>query len=283
MNDTPDSPELNAPPARPCIGVFDSGVGGLSILRALRTRLPDASMVYVGDVAHAPYGDRPAAQVIERSMQVVEWLVAQGATMIVVTCNTATVLAIEALRARWPRVVFVGVEPGVKPAAARSRTRRIAVMATVATARSERLRRLIARHAEAAHVHVEPCPGLVDAIERGELQGAALLEVLEPHCDAIRAADVDTVVLGCTHYPFIEASISALLGGQVTLIDTATAIAERSATLWEQSLPPCDAAPTRRVISTGATGTMQSLLDRCNGLEHIAVEVLTIIPCTLPG
>lgn len=283
MKDTPNLLELEAAPSVRRIGVFDSGVGGLSILRALRGRLPDASMIYVGDVSHAPYGDRSPNEVIERSLQIVAWLAAQGATMIVVACNTATVLAIEALRARWPKLVFVGVEPGVKPAAARSPARRIAVMATAATASSERLRHLIARYAEDTHVHVQPCPGLADAIERGAVQGPALLDVLRPYCDAICDAQVDTVVLGCTHYPFVEASIRELLGADVTVIDTATAVAERSAALWEQSLPALVVGPAVRVLSTGATATMQLLLARCAGLDHLGVEVLTIIPSTLPG
>jgi glutamate racemase len=266
------------------IGVFDSGVGGLSILRALHQRLPGASMIYLGDVAHAPYGDRTASAVVERSMQMVDTLVAMGATMIVVACNTATVLAIEALRARWPAVAFVGVEPGVKPAAVRSRTRRIAVMATVATARSARLAHLIARYAEDVHVHLQPCPGLADLIERGVLEGADLMAVLAPYCDAIRAAEVDTVVLGCTHYPFVEPSIRELLGDDITVIDTASAIAERSASLWEQRAPAFDASPTLRVISTGERRTMQLLLARCDGqLGDITAEVLTIIPSNLPG
>jgi glutamate racemase len=275
--------ECESAPPTPSIGVFDSGVGGLSILRALHERLPDASMVYVGDVAHAPYGDRCADDVIARSSQVVAWLIAMGATMIVVACNTATVLAIETMRARWPATVFVGVEPGVKPAAARSRTRRIAVMSTAATATSDRLRHLIARYAADAHVHVQPCPGLVDTIERGVIDGPGLLAVLKPHCDAIREACVDTVVLGCTHFPFVEASIRALLGDTMMLVDTAAAIAERSAALWEQSLPLFGGSPTFRVVSTGATGTMQLMLARCPGLGHIAVEVVTIIPTTQPG
>ena len=156
-------------------------------------------------------------------------------------------------------------------------------MATAATASSERLRHLIARYADDAHVHVQPCPGLADAIERGLLCGPALLDVLKPHCDAIRAANVDTVVLGCTHYAFVESSIRASLGTQVNVIDTATAITERSASLWEQSLPGFDSSPAVRVVSTGATGTMQLLLAECAGLDHITVEVLTIIPSTLPG
>ena len=283
MNDSLELLERESATPAGCVGVFDSGVGGLSILRALRERLPEAPMLYVGDVAHSPYGDRSVPDVIARSSQIVEWLAVQGATMIVVACNTATVLAIEALRARWPKLVFVGVEPGVKPAAAESRTRRIAVMATAATAASERLRHLIARYAAGVHVHVQPCPGLVERIEQGVMHGPRLLNVLKPHCDAIREANVDTVVLGCTHYPFVEASIRALLGEQITVIDTATAIAERSAALWEQLMPRFGDSPAVRVISTGAAGTMQSLVARCPGLGHITVEVLTIIPTTQPG
>ena len=152
MNHTTDRLEFTLAPRAACIGVFDSGVGGLSILRALRERLPEAPMIYIGDVAHAPYGDRCANKVCERSQQVIEWLIDRGATMVVLACNTATVLAIEVLRLRWPSIIFVGVEPGVKPAAAQSRTRRIAVMATVATAVSKRLQQLIARHAPGVHV-----------------------------------------------------------------------------------------------------------------------------------
>ncbi|MES2993973.1 MAG: glutamate racemase [Pseudomonadota bacterium] len=267
----------------PCIGIFDSGVGGLSILRALRARVGDASMIYVGDVANAPYGDRPAEHVVERSRDVAAWLIEQGAAMIVVACNTATVLAIESLRARWPSIVFVGVEPGVKPAAARSRTQRIGVMATAATAGSARLRHLIERYASDAHVHVQPCPGLADAIERGVVEGAELRALLTPHCEALRAAAVDTVVLGCTHYPIVETTIRELLGPDITLIDTATAVAERSASLWEQLAPVFDAAASARVISTGGSATMAQLLRACPGLGATDVEVLTIIPCASPG
>lgn len=285
MNELLHSPELKleAPPQAPLIGVFDSGVGGLSILRALHHRIPNASITYVGDVGHSPYGDRSAEEVLALSMRIVDWLATQGAKLIVVACNTATVLTIEALRARWPRLVFVGVEPGVKPAAARSRTRRIAVMTTAATSHSVRLRHLIARYAQGMHVHVQPCPGLVDAIEQGVLDGPELIGVLKPHCDAILAANVDTVVLGCTHYPFIEGTIRSLLGEHVSVIDTASAIADRCAALWEQSVPAFDASPTMRAFSTGSTRTMHRLLSQTPGLDQIAAEVLTMIPSTLPG
>ena len=271
MNDAHDlSPAAHMPP--PCIGVFDSGVGGLSILRSLRQRLPDAAVLYVGDVAWAPYGDRSAEAVVGRSIRVVACLVAQGATLVIVACNTATVLAIETLRARWPSTIFVGVEPGVKPAAMKSPTRRLAVMATSATASSERLRHLIARYAEGAHVHVQPCPGLADAIERGALSGPSLLQVLEPYAQAIVAQEVDTVVLGCTHYAFVEETIRALLVPGTVLVDTASAVAERAASLWERTPALFGAGSTVRVLSTGAPETMQLLLRTCPGLEAVSVE-----------
>lgn len=276
MHEMLDVADLDAAPPAECIGVFDSGVGGLSVLRALRQRLPDAPMVYIGDVAHAPYGERAPSEIVERCARMVEHLVAAGARVIVIACNTATVVAIETLRARWPALVFVGVEPGVKPAVVRSRSRRIAVMTTAATATSDRLRHLIARHAADAHVHVQPCPALASAIESGVLDGAALHEVLQPYCDEVRAANVDTVVLGCTHYPFVEESIRALLGPQIALIDTAAAIAERTAAVWEQTPPGFEPTTRIRVQSTGATGTLQLLLARCAGLEQVKVETLAV-------
>jgi glutamate racemase len=259
----------------PCIGVFDSGVGGLSVLRALHRRMPDVSMVYVGDVAYAPYGERPTAQVVARCEQMVAYLAAQGARLIVVACNTATVLGIEWLRRRWPELDFVGVEPGVKPAAARSGSRRIAVLATPATASSARLQHLITMHAAGVHVHVQPCAGLAGAIESGIVRGDKLIAVLKPLCDRVRAAEVDTVILGCTHYPFVADSIEALLGEGVVLIDTGAAIAERVAAVWSQ-VGGSDPSVAVRLVSTGATDTMQLLLRQCPGLEATTVESLAL-------
>ena len=278
MNTSHPSPiqaDADALPA--CIGVFDSGVGGLSVLRALRQRLPNTSMVYVGDVSHAPYGERAAAEVVERCALIVQHLVDRGTCLIVVACNTATVLGIEALRQRWPNLTFVGVEPGAKPAAAGSRNRRIAVMATPATAASARLRHLIERYAThvQVQVHVEPCPGLAGAIERGVLQGPALLEILRPCCDGVRAANADTVVLGCTHYPFVAGPIQSLLGASITLIDTASDIAKRVTSLWHHA-PEIDAPASVRAMSTGTSETMELLLLQCPGLETTEVERLAL-------
>ncbi|MEP7298090.1 MAG: glutamate racemase [Burkholderiales bacterium] len=257
----------------PLIGAFDSGVGGLTVLDALRRRLPQAQFVYLGDVACAPYGEREPADVVDRCHRIVAHLASLGARLIVVACNTATVTAIAELRRRWPDLRFVGVEPGVKPAAMHSRSRRIAVMATPATAASPRLRDLIAKFANDVHVHVQPCPGLAALIEDGVHGGSALHATLAPLCDAIRRADVDTVVLGCTHYPFAADAIRALLGPQVTLVDTATAVAERVATVHSQTE---GSLPGLRVISTGDSGAMALLLSRCHHLEQVTIERASI-------
>jgi glutamate racemase len=260
----------------PCIGVFDSGVGGLSVLRELHRRLPSAALTYVGDVAFAPYGPRPAAEVLARCERIVGHLAGQGAALIVIACNTATVHAIETLRAHWPALRFVGVEPGVKPGVARTHTGRMAVMATSATVRSARMRRLLEHHAQGVHVHLQACPGLADAIEQGTLDGVALSKVLIPHCDRIRAADVDTVVLACTHYPFVAAEIQRLLGPGVALIDTAAAVAERVASVWADAQMGPAPAPQLRVRSTGSSQTLQRLLRECPGFETVQVEALAV-------
>jgi glutamate racemase len=260
-----------------CIGVFDSGVGGLSVLRALHARLPQVPMTYVGDVAYAPYGEKSELEIIRRCERIVEHLVAQGARLVVVACNTATVIAIDILRKRWPELTFVGVEPGIKPAVAQTRKKRIALMSTPATAASARVRRLIDEHARGIKVHVQACPGLAGAIERGVLKGPELRAVLGPPCASIRAMQADTVVLGCTHYPFVANLIQEMIGGDVTLIDTASAIAQRTASVWRSNAPDEGSRETiARVFSTGASKTMQMLLAECPGFEHVEVEALNI-------
>lgn len=218
-----------------CIGVFDSGVGGLSVLRALRERLPGVPLRYLADSAYAPYGERDAAQVVQRSVALTQRLIDEGATLIVVACNTATVLAISILRERWPAVPFIGVEPGIKPAAARTRNRRVALMATAATAASARVQHLVQEHAAHIEVLLQGCPGVVDVIERAGADEAALTAALSPYCERIREFGADTVVLGCTHYPFVEPQIRALLGQEMQIVDTAQAIAARAASLWKEA------------------------------------------------
>ena len=214
------------------IGVFDSGVGGLTVLRELRRLLPAARLRYLADTAYAPYGSRSPEDIRERSLRVTQHLIDCGAGLIVVACNTATAHAIEALRARWPALPFVGTEPGIKPAVAASRNGRIGLLATPATAASARLQALIQRHAGATQVTVQGCPGIVDRIEAGDLDSAELRALVVQHCAPLREAGVDTALLGCTHYPLIEPLWRLALGPGVQLLHIETAVARRAADLW---------------------------------------------------
>lgn len=210
------------------------------MLRALRTVLPDVPMLYAADSAWAPYGERSDAEIAGRSLQVAQALVDAGARGLVVACNTATAMAVAELRRRWPALAIVGVEPGLKPALAATRNGRIGVMATVATLRSERFQALLRRVLEpagpgpqpATHIHLQPCPGLADAIERGQLHDPELAREVERWCALLLRAGVDTVVLGCTHYPLVAPLIARALGCEVQLVDTAEAVARQAARRW---------------------------------------------------
>jgi glutamate racemase len=244
-----------APPAAPHIGVFDSGIGGLSVLRCLRRELPQCTVSYLADNRHLPYGAKPPSWLVERCGKLTQQLLNRGAGLVLVACNTATTHTIAALRARWPDVPFVGVEPGIKPAIATSRRGRIAVIATEATLQSPRLRSLIDDHGRRAEVRLQPCPGLADAVDAAN--DAAIDALVGEACAEIVAAEVDTVVLGCTHYPLIAERFARRLGPDVALIDTADAVCRRVRAL----LPATSDAPTlgRGALSIEATGGVEGV------------------------
>ncbi|KQW44771.1 MULTISPECIES: glutamate racemase [unclassified Roseateles] len=221
-----------APPPRREIGVFDSGVGGFTVLRELHAMLPTARLRYLADTAYAPYGGRSPEEIRARSFAITEHLIDCGAHLIVIACNTATAHAIEALRERWPTLPFVGTEPGIKPAVAATRNGRIGLLATPATAASLRLRALIERHVNGSEVVVQGCPGIVDHIEAGDLDSPELRVLVEGYCAPLHAAGVDTALLGCTHYPLIAPLWQAALGPGIRLLRIETAVARRAAGLW---------------------------------------------------
>lgn len=227
--------------AAPLIGVFDSGCGGLSILRALRRDMPGTAVRYLADNRYLPYGEKSSAWLEERAQRLTHVLLDSGASLILVACNTATTHTIAALRARWPEVSFVGVEPGIKPAVAVSQSKRIAVLATSATLASARLDDLIRHHGAHATILRQACPGLADAIDRGDDE--AIDARLDEACATLHRADVDTVVLGCTHYPLVADRVAARLGASVTLIDTADAVSRRAASLLPPHEPEAADAP----------------------------------------
>ena len=213
-------PSTHAP-----IGVFDSGVGGLSVLREIRQQLPGESLIYAADSGHAPYGNKPTAEVQARAEAMTDALRQQGCKALVVACNTVTGLSIQALRARHPDVPMVAIEPAVKPAAAMTRTGIIGVLATQNTVDSAGLARLIAQHAQGVTVITKACPGWVERIERGELDDVTTRAAVDAYVQPVVAAGADVLVLGCTHYPFLRASIQACAGPSVAVLDPAASVA----------------------------------------------------------
>ncbi|HJW27399.1 MAG TPA: glutamate racemase [Rhodocyclaceae bacterium] len=208
------------------IGIFDSGLGGLTVLRALRARLPAEDFLYFADTRFLPYGDRPEAFLKERGVVIAAALAARGAKALVIACNTATAAAAEAIRAATSLPV-VALEPGVKPAAAMTRSGVIGVLATTRTLDSERFRRLVDNHANHVRVLAQACPGLAEAIEACGPGSAEVARHLDAFAMPLAAAGADVVVLGCTHYPWVAEAIAARLPAGVSVIDTGEAVARQ--------------------------------------------------------
>lgn len=261
----------------------------MSVLMAVRAALPGARLHYIADSAHAPYGERSDAHVLARSRRIAAHLVAAGAQAIVIACNTATAAAGEALRREWPGLPIIGVEPGVKPAVAASPTGRIGIMATRATLQSRRFEQLLKAHRGDAEIHVQACTGLASAIESGQLGDPALHELIRQHCRPLAAARVDTVVLGCTHYSFAQDSIQAAMGNEVTIIDTASAVARQVATVCVGLSPSSldvsggsltrlqtsgDVALLRKIARDwlGFDGEVSALLNGCEVVPRTGIE-----------
>ena len=214
------------------IGIIDSGLGGLTVLREIRALLPGESLIYIGDSAWCPYGARPAAEIQARVFQLTDHLLERGVKLVVLACNSATIAAVEALRASYP-VPFAGMEPAVKPAAVASRSGVVGVMATEASLAGEKFHRLINDHAGGIRIITLPCPGLVELVERGELSGDQAARVVNGYVRPLLGAGADVLVLGCTHYPFLRPLIESAAGPDVSVIDTGAAVARRVRQLLE--------------------------------------------------
>lgn len=215
------------------IGVFDSGVGGLSILRAMRALMPAEEVIYFGDQGHVPYGSRPMEQIQAFSEAITRFLLARGAKLIVVACNTASAAALKYLRAKFPDVSFVGMEPAVKPAAEHTHSGVIGVLATPATFQGALYASVVERFAANVRVLQDTCPGLVAQIEQGDLTGSRTRAILEKALKPMLAEGIDTVVLGCTHYPFVIPLIQEIAGENVRVIDPAPAVTRQAQRLLE--------------------------------------------------
>jgi len=261
------------------IGIFDSGVGGLSVLKAIRQELPQEAILYLADQAHVPYGPRPLDEVRRFSGIMTEYLLAQGIKLIVVACNTASAAALVDLRQRYPEVPFVGMEPAVKPAAETTQTGQVGVLATPATFQGALYASVIERFANGVSIHQDTCPGLVAQIEAGELSQVTTHQILENALNPMLAAGIDTVVLGCTHYPFVIPLIQEICGPGVRVIDPAPAVARqvRRVLAANRCLAPNNSGPKFQAntayLTSGDPEALQSLLPRLVGEPGIVRPV----------
>jgi glutamate racemase len=209
------------------IGVFDSGLGGLSILREIVRQLPHQDILYFADSAHVPYGHRDIGEILLFSMSITSFLIEQGAGIVVVACNTASAAALYDLRARFD-LPIVGMEPAVKPAAERTHSQHVGVIATEATFQGELFARLVERFARDTVVHTQACPGLVERVEAGLVDDAETEAMLRRYLGPMLAEGIDSLVLGCTHYPFLRPAIERVVGPAVAVIDPAPAVARQT-------------------------------------------------------
>lgn len=235
------------------VGVFDSGVGGLSVLREIRAALPAESLLYCADSGHAPYGEKTPERIRERSLFLSRFLLEQGAKALVVACNTATAAAAHTLRETWPDVPIIAMEPAVKPAARATRRGVVGVLATTGTLASAQFAALLDNFGRDVRVVTQPGKGLVECVERGELEGPATRALLTSHLAPLLAAGADAIVLGCTHYVFLRALCEEIVGPNVAVIDTGEAVARQLRRRLEaQSRCADDAAPAdERFWSSG--------------------------------
>jgi glutamate racemase len=232
---------------------MDSGVGGLSVLRHIRNFLPTEDLVYFADQEHVPYGPRPAEEIHQFSKEITLFLLEQKAKAIVVACNTASASSLSYLRNTFPQVPFVGMEPAVKPGAEQSTKGKIGILATAGTFGSRRYARLMARYAQGVVVYEDPCLGLVEQIEAGELASLETRQILRRALEPMLAAGVDTIILGCTHYPFVLPLIQQLAGPGIKIIDPAPAVARQvKRVLQERSALALSTGPgSLHVYTTG--------------------------------
>ena len=266
------------------IGVFDSGVGGLSVLRALRAQLPQEDFVYLSDAAHAPYGERTDDYVSARALRVADYLVTQhGVKALVVACNTATAAAIQMLRARWPDLPIVGIEPALKPAAAASQTKRVGVMATRSTLQSAKFKTLLeSLHGQAEFV-LQACDDLAAAIENGDdrtTQALCKTYVRAMGDFGRQAGQMDQLVLGCTHYPLVSDVLQSLVGAGVDLLEAGAPVSLQTRRVLSQAdlLFAGRAGGATRLLSTGTAEALSGNALRWLGLDRVVEGVQTDAP-----
>jgi glutamate racemase len=258
------------------VGIFDSGVGGLSVLREIRSVIPAESLVYIADSANAPWGDKPAEYVRRRGLEIGDFLVEQGVKAIVIASNTGTAGAAEALRAKLA-IPVVGVEPAIKPAAGLTRSGVIGAIVTATMGASDRMASLLDRFGRDVRVISVPAPGLVEHVEAADLASSELRSLVERYIRPLLDAGADTIVLGSTHYVFLRPLIASIAGDGVTIVDTGTAVARQlERVLVERRLAaPAGAEPGEHFWTSGdpteSARVISSLLGRTVTVEKLPI------------
>jgi glutamate racemase len=258
------SPKASAP-----IGIFDSGVGGLSVFRELQRQIPNERLIYLADQAHVPYGTRSLDEVRAYSEGITRYFLSMGAKLIVVACNTASAAGLHYLRQTFPGVPFVGMEPAVKPAAEHTQSGVVGVLATPTTFQGALYASVVERFANGVRVLQYTCPGLVAQIEEGRLDLSETHTILERALSPMLAQGVDTIVLGCTHYPFVIPQIQEIAGSGVRVIDPAPAIARQTRRLLEQDgqLHVNTHTDPARFLTTRNPASLQAMLSKLLNLD----------------
>lgn len=261
------------------IGIFDSGIGGLSVTSTIRQALPTERLLYFGDGAHVPYGSRSLEEVREFSLAITDALLEQGSKVIVIACNTASAAALRTLRERYPDVPFVGMEPAVKPAVEHTRTGVVGVIATVATFQSELYATIVERFAQDVEVLHQPCPGLVKQIEGGEFDTETTETMLRGWLEPLVARNIDALVLGCTHYPIVRPLIERIVGPEVRVIDPAPAIARQVHRVLQRDGITAPEGSTGDLLcyTSGDTRIFAGMMARL-GLDHAPVRQAVWLP-----
>jgi len=258
------------------IGVFDSGVGGVSVLKALQNALPNESFIYAADSANAPYGDKSKAFIEARTSAMAGFLARANAKAIVVACNTATVVAVKTLRAHYP-IPVIAMEPAIKPATVISRSGVVGVLATQRTLESPALANLCRLYGENVKILLQPCPGLVEQVERGAVDTAATQQLLRRYISPLLAGGADTIVLGCTHYVFLLAQIRKIVGSDISIVESSEAVARQlERRLAEiEKLAEGTAKSETRFFTTGSINQGRAVISELWG-ESVHVQAVEI-------
>lgn len=260
------------------IGVFDSGVGGLSVLRTIYQQLPKESLLYIADTKYVPYGEKEASFIVERCVKVTDYFIAQQLKAMVIACNTATAAAAELLRAKYPNLPIIAMEPAVKPATQATKSGKVGVLATSSTLRSARFAALLDRFASHVEVFPQPCPGLVECIEAGDLMGDQPRQLLQKYLQPMLDKGCDTIILGCTHYPFLRPLLAELLPDNVKIIDTGEAVTKHLKYVLENQQLQASEDNQRSItmLTTGDFVSFEQVLSKLWVDEHFSVQPIAL-------